>query len=66
MCNDFAITAYNALRESLEPVGWLYTHPDDPFPPSVTSQRHDPGDFYLMAKRGWTETPCYTIPEIDQ
>lgn len=42
-----------------EPVAWLYAHPDDPFPPSVRTDRHDKYDFAAMAKRGWTETPLY-------
>lgn len=42
-----------------EPVAWMYAHPDDPFPPSVRTDRHDKYDFAAMAKRGWTETPLY-------
>lgn len=45
-----------------EPVAWMYSHPDDPFPPSVRTDRHDKYDFAAMAKRGWTETPLYAGP----
>lgn len=45
-----------------EPVAWMYTHPDDPFPPSARTDRHDKYDFAAMAKRGWTETPLYAFP----
>lgn len=45
-----------------EPVAWMYTHPDDPFPPSVRTDRHDKYDFAAMAKRGWIEHALGIIP----
>jgi len=57
--------AIAAMQADAAPVAWLYSHPDDPFPPSVRADRHDKYDFAAMAKRGWTETPLYAHPPVD-
>ena len=45
-----------------EPVAWMYERDGDPFPPSILTNRHEAGDFWLMASNGWTETPLYAHP----
>jgi hypothetical protein len=57
-----AIAALDAARGDADPVAWMYSHPSDPFPPSVRKDRHERFDFSAMAKRGWAETPLYAHP----
>lgn len=60
---DFARHRLAALADAQgEPVAWMYRRAGDPLPPSVQTTRHAAGDFYLMQRSGWTETPLYTHP----
>jgi hypothetical protein len=51
----FATAAYNALREMLVPVGWVYAQEGEQ---SLTSP-------WRVKAEGWTETPLFALPEIE-
>lgn len=55
-----ATAAYNAMRETLVPVGWEYWPAEGNCGmPFMQSNRAN------MDPRHWTETPLYSLPEID-
>ena len=57
---DLATAAYNALRETLVPVGWEYwpSAETDELPFMQPNRAN-------MDPRYWTETPLFALPEID-
>lgn len=53
-----ATASYNALRETLVPVGWLYVSPEKTVRRVIAAQfDHGRPDY-------WTETPLFALPEI--
>ena len=55
---ELMAVAYAALRETLVPVGWVHSHPNE---------RREL-EFFRLTNRdrmnGWTETPLFALPEI--
>lgn len=55
-----ATAAYQALRETLVPVGWMYRR--------MTTAEADHIEFtrtrWAYVLTGWTETPLFALPEI--
>jgi hypothetical protein len=58
---EAAVAAYNALRETLVPVGWMYRR--------MTTAEADHIEFtrtqWAYVLTGWTETPLFALPEIE-
>lgn len=55
-----ATAALKALRDTLEPVGWMYKFKGQPV--EATRLREARGDF---SPWNWTETPLYALPRIE-
>lgn len=55
LTDDQISATLNALRETLVPVGWVYAQEGEQ---SLTSP-------WRVKAEGWTETPLFALPEID-